>query len=516
MTTETTADKAAMNGRPNGVMLEATGIGKAFPGVQALDDVSLSLKSGEIHALVGENGAGKSTLIKIITGLYRQDVGTLRMGGEVVEFNNPRSSIEAGIAAVPQERSLIPEFSVGENILIERMPLRGSVFVDYDTINREAARWLEVMELDIPVTRRAARLSAAEMQLVEIVRALALESRVLLLDEPTASITPHEAAHLFEVLRSLRDRGVAVLVVTHKLEEVFELCDRVTVLRDGKNVASGEPLDGLTRDQLVAWMIGRTQLIAELPERPPRGEQAALTLRDFDTVDGVEGVNLEVFPGEIVGLYGLVGAGRTELAHAVIGASEITGGEIMVGGRKANIRSVAQALSRYRIGYVSEDRKNDGLILSKDIVFNVSVTLWRWLAKWVVGWVPDSAERELAKRHAEALDVRTPSLEQTVGNLSGGNQQKVSIAKWLAADADILIIDEPTIGIDIKTKDALHELIWELAASGKAILLISSDMPEMVRLADRILVMKGGHIVSEIETSRRYDEVSEEIMQVLA
>jgi ribose transport system ATP-binding protein len=289
----------------------------------------------------------------------------------------------------------------------------------------------------------------------------------------------------------------------------------VTVLRDGKNVASGEPLDGLTRDQLVAWMIGRTQLIADLPARPPRGEQPALALRDLDTVEGVANVSLEVFPGEIVGLYGLVGAGRTELAHAVIGASEITGGEILVSGRKANIRSVAQALSRYRIGYVSEDRKNDGLILSKDIIFNVSITLWRRLARRL-GWVPGAEERVIAAKHAEALDVRTPSLQQTVGNLSGGNQQKVSIAKWLAAEADILIFDEPTIGIDVRTKDALHELIWDLASSGKAVLLISSDMPEMVRLADRILVMKGGRIVAEIENSRDYDEVSEEIMKDLA
>ncbi|MEA2026760.1 MAG: sugar ABC transporter ATP-binding protein [Chloroflexota bacterium] len=504
-----------MTDQQDQMALEAVSVSKAFPGVQALDDVSLSLKSGEIHALVGENGAGKSTLIKIITGLYGQDTGSLRMEDDEVKFGSPRESIEAGIASVPQERNLIPEFSVGENILLERMPLRGSVFVDYDTINREAARWLKVMELDIPVTQRAARLSAAEMQQVEIVRALALESRVLLLDEPTASITPHEAAHLFEILRSLRDRGVAVLVVTHKLEEVFELCDRVTVLRDGKNVASGELLEGLTRDQLVSWMIGRTRMDADLPARPARGEQAALTLQDVDTIDGVEEASLEVFPGEILGLYGLVGAGRTELAHAVIGASEITAGSILVDGQEAKIGSVAEALGRYRIGYVSEDRKNDGLILSKDIVFNVSVPLWRRLARQL-GWVPGAEERAIAARYAEELDVRTPSLDQTVGNLSGGNQQKVSIAKWLAAEADILIFDEPTIGIDIKTKEALHELIWGLAASGKAVLLISSDMPEMVRLADRILVMKGGRIVAEIENSRVYDEISEKIMQDLA
>jgi ribose transport system ATP-binding protein len=371
------------------------------------------------------------------------------------------------------------------------------------------------MNLDIPVTRRAVRLSAAEGQLVEIARALALESRVLLLDEPTASITPHEVAHLFEILRSLRDRGVAVLVVTHKLEEVFQLCDRVTVLRDGRNVASGEPIEGLTRDKLVSWMIGRTRRDTDLPERPARGDQAALTLTELDTVDGVDGVSLEVFPGEIVGLYGLVGAGRTELAHAVIGASEITGGSIFVGGQKANIGSVAEALSRYRIGYVSEDRKRDGLILGKDIIFNVSVTLWGRLAGRL-GWISGAEERAVAARHVEELDVRTPSLQQMVGNLSGGNQQKVSIAKWLAAEADILIIDEPTIGIDVKTKDALHELIWDLARSGKAVLLISSDMPEMVRLADRILVMKGGRIVAEIENSRLYDEMSEAIMKDLA
>jgi ribose transport system ATP-binding protein len=504
-----------MTGEVDHVALAATGVSKAFPGVQALADVSMTLCGGEIHALVGENGAGKSTLIKIITGLYQPDAGQIKMFGQQVKFVSPRAAIQAGIGVVPQERNLIPGFSVGENILLEKMPARAGTFVDYREINREAQRWLDVMQLNLSPTQMVSELSAAQMQLVETAKALALDSRVLLLDEPTAAITPHEVAFLFDVLRGLRDRGVAILFVTHKLEEVFELCDRVTVLRDGRNVASGEQIVGLSRDQLITWMIGRRQVITELPTKQPRHEEPILEARNLCSDSGTQDVSFKLHSGEVLGLYGLVGAGRTELAHALIGASKITGGELLVGGKPARPNNVSTAMTRYKIGYVSENRKTEGLILSHSILFNVSITIWRRIAR-LLGWVRGTEERSLVQADVEKLDVRTPSLSQSVMNLSGGNQQKVSIAKWLAAKADILIFDEPTIGIDIKTKYALHDLIWDLAGNGKAVMLISSDMPEMIRLADRILVMKANRIIGRLENTHQYDEMSPLIMQDLA
>lgn len=504
-----------MTEQTNHIALEVSGVSKAFPGVQALDDVSLTLGSGEIHALIGENGAGKSTLIKIITGLYQPDSGEINMFGQPVSFGTTREAILAGISVVPQERNLIPAFSVGENILIEKPPTRAGVFMDYKEVNREAKKWLDLMNLDISPNAVASDLSAAQMQLVETAKALALESRVLLLDEPTASITPHEVNFLFDVLRNLRDRGVAILFVTHKLEEVFELCDRVTVLRDGVNVASGELINDIDRNQLVTWMIGRKHVVSELPGKPPPDSQPILEVRDLHSDFHSGGLSFKLFPGEVLGLYGLIGAGRTELAHVLIGASRALSGEILVKGERARITGVASALNKYKIGYVSENRKTEGLILSHNIIFNVSITVWRRIANWL-GWVQGKEERELVSADVEKLDIKTPSLLQSVMNLSGGNQQKVSIAKWLAAQADILIFDEPTIGIDIKTKYALHELMWDLASEGKAIILISSDMPEMIRLADRIIVMKGRKIIAEVDNTHQYDQISSTIMHHLA
>ncbi len=499
----------------NGSVLKVTGVSKAFPGVQALEDVSLTLCAGEIHALIGENGAGKSTLIKIITGLYQPDGGQLCMNGAELRFNSPRDAIRAGISCVPQERNLIPAFSVGENICLERTPSRAGMFVDYAAVNREGQKWLDVMGLDISPAATVSDLSVAQMQLVETAKALSLESRVLLLDEPTASITPHETAFLFDVLRGLRDRGVAILFVTHKLEEVFQLCDRVTVLRDGHNVAAAEKLAEMDRDRLVSLMIGRTHVISELSAKPVTREQPILEARKLSAESGAQAISFQLYRGEVLGLYGLVGAGRSELANALVGASRVTRGEIWVDGQRARIGSVADALERYGIGYVSENRKTEGLILAHNIIANVAITIWNRIGN-LVGWISGREERAIVQQNIEQLDVKTPSLMQAVMNLSGGNQQKVSLAKWLAAEASILIIDEPTIGIDIRTKYALHELIWNLAGKGKAILLISSDMPEMIRLADRILVMKSHHIVADLANTRRYGEMSSAIMNCLA
>jgi ribose transport system ATP-binding protein len=484
---------------------------KAFPGVQALDDVGLALEPGTIHALLGENGAGKSTLIKIITGVHAPDAGTVEIDGASVRFSSPRDAIRAGIAAVHQERNLIPRFSIAENIMLERLPAGGLGLIDYARLHDEAKKQMAPLGLDLDPRTPVRGLSVAHMQLVEIAKALSLNARILLLDEPTASITPHETVTLFKLLRHLRDSGVAILFVSHKLEEVFELCDSITVLRDGRNACASRPLSGLGRADVVKLMIGREERVIEAPgrreERPP-----VLELENVSSEYGHEAIDLVLRPGEILGLYGLVGAGRTELAKSIIGAATITGGTVKVDGQPAVIDSVATALRKYRIGYVSEDRKHEGLILMHSVRRNVAITLWQRLARFF-GWVPAGAERSAINPFIERLQVRTPSLDQPTALLSGGNQQKVSVAKWLAADAKILIVDEPTVGIDIQTKGYLHELLHELADQGKAILLISSDMPEMVALADRILVMNEFRITGEVANNRDLGSVSDAIMQ---
>jgi ribose transport system ATP-binding protein len=494
--------------------LEVVGIRKQFPGVLALNDVSLSLRAGQIHALLGENGAGKSTLIKIITGVYQADAGEIRLDGESVRFASPHAALEAGISVVHQERNLIPQFTVAENILLERIPTRGPRLVDHAAINRLAKPWIEMVGLEATPTEVVADLSVAQMQLVEIAKALSLQARILLLDEPTAAITPHEVGYLFRILDDLRQRGVALVYVSHKLEEVFELCDRVTVLRDGRNAAADVEVASVDQDRLVTYMIGRAEVIAKLPPKPDPGEPV-LEVRDLATGEGDHGISLGLRKGEVLGIYGLVGAGRSELAKALVGEVKVTGGEIRVRGVKTQIKSFREALERHRIGYVSEDRKQEGLILLHSVRANTSITIWRRLRSFGQ-WIKGSAEKAAIEPSLRLLDVRATSLSQAVGTLSGGNQQKVSIAKWLAANVEILIIDEPTVGIDIKTKNALHELIWDLAAKGKSILVISSDMPEVIRLSDRILVMRNHAIVGEIPNTHQYGEMSEAIMARLS
>ncbi len=490
--------------------LEVRGATKDFPGVRALDDVSMRLEPGQIHALLGENGAGKSTLIKILTGVYQPDSGEVRLYGERQRFQTPRDAIAAGIGVVHQERNLINRFSVGENILLENLPTKSGL-VDYAAIFEQAQPWLDALDLHVDPRTPVLQLSAAQMQLVEIAKALSLQTKILLMDEPTGSITPHETEVLFNLLRKLRDDGVSIVFVSHKLEEVFALCDRVTVLRDGRNACESRPLAGLRRADIVKLMIGRDEQIGRFGEKVIHRDRPALVLQGVATGRGHRDINLTLNKGEIVGLYGLIGSGRTELAKAIIGAERLTAGHIEVSGRRANIRNVTEALRRYRIGYVSEDRKREGLILIHTVLRNVGITIWDRVAR-VLGFTTERIESASALPYIKRLEVRTPSVHQTVGNLSGGNQQKVSVAKWLAAEAEILIIDEPTIGIDIKTKTYLHELIWGLAADGAAILLISSDMPEMIALADRIVVMNDFAVVGEVQNTRDYDEVSHRIM----
>ena len=491
--------------------LEALQVSKSFPGVQALSGVSMTLSEGSVHALLGENGAGKSTLIKIITGLHRPDAGEVRVHGAPVHFANPRQAAASGIAAVHQERNLVTRFSVGENIMLERLGRHALSPVDYGEIHGQATHWLKLLDLDLDPRMPVSRLSVAQMQLVEIGKALSLQSRVLLLDEPTASLTPNESAALFAIIRKLRDDGVAICFVSHKLEEVFGICDTVTVLRDGRNACDSLPLAGLDRQDVVKMMIGRAERIARRAPRPKTTAAPYLELKDYGSAAGHAGVNLAVRPGEILGLYGLVGAGRSELAKAILGQIRRSHGALMINGETVEIGSAAAALHDHAIGYVSEDRKQEGLILLHSVLGNAGITVWRSLANaW--GYLRDQPIIARVSPVLDKLEVKTPSLYQTIGNLSGGNQQKVSVAKWIAAGVKLLIIDEPSAGIDIKTKAYLHDLIHELAEQGTAILLITSDMPEMVDVADRILVMAGFRIRGEVENDRNYERVSGAIM----
>ena len=491
---------------------------KTFPGVRALDGASLALEPGTVHAMLGENGAGKSTLIKVMTGVYQPDGGRLLVsdgsgGLTPTRFARPHDAQRAGIGVVHQERNLIPAFSVAENIAIQTVETRYG-FIDRPAMRELALRCLDQLDVHLDVDRPVSELSVAHMQLVEIAKALAVDSNVLLLDEPTASLTGDEAERLFTVVRRLRDQGHCVVLVSHKLEEVFAIADTVTVLRDGRSVAESQPLADYSREQIVNLMVGRAHADLTLQSRSvDREATPALELRAVSTAIGHEDVSLQVRPGEILGMYGLVGAGRSELVRAVLGLETITAGTVLVHGKPAKIRDVGEALHRHRMGYVTENRKEEGVFLDQPITRNVAVTVWRRIAR--AGFVRESAERSIVETYRERLGMRLASPRQLAGQLSGGNQQKVSLAKWLAADCDILVIDEPTVGIDVRTKAAFHELILALADTGIAILLISSDLPEMITLADRVAVMNDYRIVGELDNDHDYQRASEAVINLI-
>ena len=495
--------------------LEISAANKSFPGVKALDKASFRLRKGSIHALLGENGAGKSTLIKIITGVHKQDSGTLFINGKEETLNNPNDATKFGISVVHQERNLIRRFSVGENLMLNNLPKTVLGLIDYDEIAIQSKKWLEIMDLDIDPNTVVSELTVAKMQLCEIAKALSLKAKILLLDEPTSSLSPKEAENLFSLLRKIvRDEGVSIVFVSHKLEEVFNICDDVTVLRDGQNACTSENIKNLDRKKLVRLMIGRDEQIVKSTRKTDKIKDTVLALNKVKTELGHENINLELARSEIMGLYGLVGAGRTELVKCLIGLEKIIEGDVIINGKKTAIDSPKSALEKFKIGYISEDRKKEGLILIHNVLDNTSITVWSQIKK-AAGLVTDGMIANKVDPYIRKLEVKTPSNYQIISNLSGGNQQKISVAKWLAAGTDILIIDEPTVGIDIKTKAYLHELIINLADNGTSIILISSDMPEMISLADRIVVMKDFKVNGIVENDRDYDVVSSKIMEFI-
>lgn len=493
-------------------MLEVKNISKTFPGVKALDNVSIMFGTGEIHALLGENGAGKSTLIKIISGLYQPDKGgKIFFNDAVYEVNNPRETLEKGIHTVYQDLQVIPRASVAENIMLDKLPTKGKTgILDWKKMNRVAKEYLDIIGLKVDPSTIISRLSIAQRQLVEIAKAIASDIKVLLLDEPTASLTKDEAGELFTIMDQLKKRGVLIIFVSHVLEEVLQVATKVSILRDGKCVVT-DNAKNLDRRKIVKYMIGREEDTRSYGILDINTSKKVLEVKQLTREKKAYDINFTLYEGEILGFYGLVGAGRTEIARILIGQDKYDSGEIIIHGKNARIRSISDALSKYSLGYITEDRRKDGLILTDNVKTNITLTMWDRIAN-KFGFVPGKKERNIAWQQIENLDIKTTGLHQKVGNLSGGNQQKVNVAKWLAAEVDILIIDEPTVGIDVGAKEYFTRLIWELAHKKKSIILISSDMPEIIKLANRILVFSENRIVGEVDnSSKNYQEVSTKI-----
>ncbi|MFE0804572.1 sugar ABC transporter ATP-binding protein [Streptomyces sp. NPDC058812] len=482
-------------------VLALEGVSKSFGAVRALRDVSLRLYAGEAHALAGENGAGKSTLIKSLAGVHRPDTGTVLLDGEPVDFHSPADARDAGIAVIYQEPTLFPDLSVAENIFIGRQPRRSLGRVNHRTVKAAAAELFARLGVALDPDQPARGLSIADQQLVEIAKALSFDARVLIMDEPTAALTGSEVARLFGVVETLREQGSAVLFISHRLEEIFELCQRVTTLRDGAWIAS-EPLSDLDEDGLVRRMVGRD--LEELyPKQQTRIGEVALSVRRLTREGVFTDVSFDVRRGEILGLAGLVGAGRSEVARAVFGVDRFDGGEVEVLGRRLPPGAPSLAMAA-GLALVPEDRRAQGLVMDMSIERNIGLTGFAATSR--AGLMNRRAERSRAVDWATRLQVKYARLADVVGTLSGGNQQKVVLAKWLATAPQVLIVDEPTRGIDVGTKAEVHRLLSSLAADGVAVLMISSDLPEILGMADRVLVMHEGRLTAEIPRAEATEE----------
>jgi ribose transport system ATP-binding protein len=491
------------------VVLEASGIHKSFGGVMALRDASLRLRRGEVHGLIGENGAGKSTLIKILTGFYQPDGGTLRLGGQEVSFARPAESQEAGVSTVYQEVNLIPERTVADNIMLGRQPRR-ALLIDRRATDAEARAVLERYGLTIDPRAKLSALSLGLQQMVAIVRAVATESKVVILDEPTSALTGHEIEVLFDMVRRLRADGTAVLFVSHRMSELYELCDRFTVLRDGAVAAQATPQE-LPRAELVRAMLGGVSLDPE--ERDPAdvaarrtalaAQPVRLSVRDLTWRNRVRGVSFDVRAGEIVGLLGLLGSGRTETCKAIFGALRPDGGEVLVDGKRL-VRATPGKALRAGVAYLSEDRRSEGIFDNLSVAANMTAASVQRLAR--AGLVNQAAERRLVTRHAEALRLKSAGFSQPVSQLSGGNQQKVLLGRWLSLAPKVVLLDDPTRGIDVGAKAEVHRVVRALASDGIAVVVTSSETEELLVLCDRLVALSEGRLVGEVDPSQADDD----------
>lgn len=475
-------------------MLKMTGVTKKFPGVTALSNVNFQLGKGEVHALVGANGAGKSTLIKVLAGAHRPEEGTIELKGEQVYFENPSDAKKRGIGVIYQEFTLLPELDVAKNIFYASEPTYGAgLFVNWKRVYEDARRLIDKFGLNLDVTAKVSSLSTAAQQMVEIAKALSLNAEVLVMDEPTATLTVHEVERLFEIIKDLKSRGVSIIYISHRLEEILEICDKLTVLRSGTMVG-GMDIKDATKDNIISMMIGNAM---QKPEKPGYyvQDETALEIKGLSN-ENVTDIHLNVRKGEVIGLAGLVGAGRTELVRALFGADPIREGQIIVNGKSVTISSPRQAI-QHRIGLLPESRKEQGLLMNLNVRRN---TTFATLKKFSRGpFISKQREKHQVKDYITRLKIKTPDTEFMVVNLSGGNQQKIVLAKWLCNECNILILDEPTRGVDVPAKEEIFQEINNLVKSGKSIIFISSELDEILRVSDRIYTMYKGRITGELD-----------------
>src|SRR5436190_12657806 len=472
-------------------VLEMRHIRKTFPGVVALDDVDFDLRRGEVHILLGENGAGKSTLMKILSGAYQKSAGQIIFDGQDVEIKNPKHAQTLGISTIYQEFNLIPHLSAGENIFLGREPRRFGL-IDQGAIFQESTRALNGLGVTLDPRQLIKKLKVAEQQMVEVAKALSLDARILIMDEPTAALTEHEIKELFATIRSLRDKGVSIVYISHRMEELFEIGDRVTILRDGRTVGTYDVRE-MSKSELIRLMVNRelTELFPK--ERAELGPEI-LRVEGLTTEGGLTDITFSLRKGEVLGIAGLLGAGRTELARAIFGLDKIVSGTISINGSPQRIGSPRAAINS-GIGFLTEDRKSQGLVLPLSVKENLCLASVDKFSSW--GLMDAREEQEAAHRYIKDLRIKTPSPDQKVVYLSGGNQQKVVLSKWLCCKSEVFIFDEPTRGVDVGAKAEIYQLMNRLTASGVAIIMISSEMLEVLGMSDRVMVMRGGRIAGE-------------------
>lgn len=489
-------------------VLEAKGIIKTFPGVKALQDVDFALEPQEIHALMGENGAGKSTLVKVLTGVYQADGGTITLGDKILQrIETTKQAFDLGISVIHQELNLLPHLDVATNIYIGRLPKNALGLVDWKKVHADADEVLRQVAADFDSHDIVRDLSVSQQQLVEIAKSVSRKAKILFFDEPTSSLTPAEVQNLFRIMRNLKEQGITMVYISHKLDEIEEIADRITVMRDGRKVMTKNMKD-VSMDEIISAMVGG-MITNRYPKNYVEIGGPIFEVKDLNRKGVLHDINFTLRSGEILGITGLMGAGRTELARAIFGADPIDSGEIFVEGKKVKIRNVSDAINA-GIGLLTEDRKTQGLLLNLSVNDNTAIAALnskKASKKLTVrGMLHKKKIRENTELYCKKLQIKTPSIQQKVINLSGGNQQKVIIGKWLSTDSKILIFDEPTRGIDVGTKAEIYKIMEELAASGVGIIMISTELPETLGISDRVLVMRKGRIVAELDPKKTSEE----------